>query len=173
MRNLDHLKLKGWKRKEITHALKVLKKAEEKKHPALKTLEMLSFWINLFVIVIASILFAALSTSMVYLTEYLGYGITALVALVIGSLFISTFDHLDKIEMHHHIVTGIVIFIVAMASYVLASSATNRFITDIVEIQSRTYNPWLLGLCYTIFFLIPYTYHIWHDNYIKQKTSHP
>lgn len=169
MRNLDHLKLKGWKAKEINHAKKILKKAEKKKHPALKTLEMISFWINLFVIAIASIIFAVLSTYMVYFTGYLGYGVTAIVALIVGTLFISTFDHLDKIETHHHIITIIVIFSTTMISYFFSSSIANKFIT----IQSKTYNPWALALCYTIFFLIPYLYHIWHDNYINKKTRHP
>jgi hypothetical protein len=169
MKDLHHLKVKGWKAHEIKHAQKILKHAEENKHPKIVFLEKISFWFNLAIILIASVLFASLSTSMVYLTEYVGYALTAFIAIIIGTLFTSTFDHLDALEMHHHIWTIATIAVVSTLAYALSSSITKVFITSKYEIHSATYSPWLLALTYTLFFLIPYVYHLWHDNYINSK----
>lgn len=166
---IDHLRMKGWKEHEIEHAIKIFKEAEEKKHPYIKILEKYSFWMNLFFIAIATIFFAALSTALMYLLGYFGYALTGLIALIIGALFTSTFEHLDKLEKYHHITTSITITIISLASYIFSSSITNRFVTETIKIESAAYSPWLLGIVYSIFFLIPYMYHIWHDNYINKK----
>lgn len=167
----DLLRMKGWKENEIEHALKILKEAEEKKHPKLKMLEKASFWLNLGIVIIASIIFAIVSTGFVYVTEYIGYAFTGIVALIIGTLFTSTFDHLDKLEKYHHIATVMIIATTTLITHVIASSITHVFITDKIQIISRTYNPWFLAITYTVFFLVPYIYHIWHDNYIKKREA--
>ena len=49
------LHVKGWSKKEIKHAEKIIKKAEKKKHPHMKKLENSLYWFTLIIGIIGSV----------------------------------------------------------------------------------------------------------------------
>ncbi len=148
------LRAKGWTDEEIAQAEESLKRAEERKHPALSWLEKAVFWGLLFLTVVGIFtvslvlvpLLVVLDTAMLAL-------ILALLGICLGSLFAIIIPDIEWVERKHHALNILVIAAVAVINV--------RFIvTSVDRLSGAAHNPWILGAVFAVALLAPYLFHL-------------
>jgi hypothetical protein len=149
------LHLKGWSKHELDHAEKVFKKAEESKHPHMRSLESSLFWFTLIIGILGTIALSILLIP-VYVagTGAWAYIITALFGLLLGSVIVMLTRKLHWLEHHHHLFMSLFIPFLAMFNFFIVVTRVNGF-----NLRMGLHNlqdPLLAGLSYFIGFIIPY-----------------
>ena len=146
------LRAKGWSEAEIKHAQKVLVRAEKKKHPVYKFLEIAVFWALLFLTAIGIFLTSIVITPLLLvLPQWLIITILVILGLCLGSLFAILIPDIEWLERKHHIFN--VIFLAALAVFNIW--LITRVLADIPRA-----NPFILGGAFALALLTPYLFHL-------------
>ncbi len=149
-----HLRKKGWSEEEIAHATGILRKAEAKKHPSLKKLDKLVFWLMLFLVLLGIYLMTTFLLPMLIIIP--SDGILLLIALLgaaLGVLFVSSSFALEH-QWHHHVLNIITIPLITIIGFV---AVTNKATTLSQEIARPViHNAYLVGVVFSACFLLPY-----------------
>ncbi|MBI3026906.1 hypothetical protein HYY70_02235 [Candidatus Woesearchaeota archaeon] len=152
---IKRLEKRGWNKKEINKALKIIKKAKQSKTKEGLFLEKRVYWILLAVIITANYsISVALMPILATLKGGIIYAIIIGLGLVFGLLFelvIRSIEHLNK---RHHIILAILIPLIAFTNILVISSVSND-ISQILELKV-VQNNFLVGFVYSIFFVLPY-----------------
>ena len=156
--NPKKLRLKGWSDEDIQHAIEILERAEEKKHPAHFFLDKIVFIIALLLAVMGN-LFIAVRVIPLLMTlndAYLSL-ILILIGFAFGSLFALLIHDIEKLSFGHHLIASIVMPLTAVITMFLIVQITN----GLSSIEGFQYhNPWLTGIIYAIAFLIQYVVYL-------------
>lgn len=155
MLNINKLKAKGWSDYEIHHALEILTQAEQEKHPRIKRLDENLFWFFIVIAILGNLAFSiALIPFLISFQTVFTYIITAFTGFVFGTLCTTLFRSIERIERRHHILYSVIIIIAGKVNFVLMTLQSNAM----VEAWSlgNLHNPYILGICYLIFFFLPY-----------------
>lgn len=152
--NPKKLKLKGWTDEDIQHAIKVLEKAEKKKHPATFFLDKMVFIIALLLAVMGNIFIAVrIIPLLVTLNDTFINIILILLGFSFGSLFALLIHDIEKLSFGHHLIASIIMPLTAIFTMFMIVDITNGL--TVIE-GFKYHNPWITGIIYAISFLIPY-----------------
>jgi hypothetical protein len=149
------LHLKGWSKKEIDHAERIFKKAENNKHPHMKKLEDSLYWFTLIIGILGTVTLSLLLIP-IFMIGGAGwsYFLTGLFGLLLGLLIVMLVSGLHWLDRHHHIFMSLVIPVVALFNFFIVVTRVNAFNR---AVGMPGYNdPLLTGLVYFVFFTLPY-----------------
>ncbi len=150
----DKLKTKGWSAKEIKHAHRVLKRADKKKHPAYKFLEVAVFWALLFITVLGMFLISlVIMPLLLVLPLGLLILILAIFGLCLGSLFAILIPDIEWLEKKHHAFNIIILAALAVLNVWL-------IVTKVDAIAGSEHPGLLLGAIFALALLLPYIFHL-------------
>ena len=157
----NYLLEKGWKRKDIESAIKIIRHAKKHKHPKIKLLDKAVYWISLAVAIAGNFIISiALMPFLIALSGFSLFLFIIALGLSFGLLFELLVRGIENLEAKHHLFLGIIIPIVALANFVIISDNLKKFI----GIESPQ-DPLIVGAIYSISFILPYiTYHIFLKN---------
>ena len=157
----NYLLEKGWKRKDIESAIKIIRHAKEHKHPKIKLLDKAVYWISLAVAIAGNFIISiALMPFLLALSGFRLFLFVIALGASFGLLFELLVRGIENLEAKHHLFLAITIPIVALANFVIISDNLKKFI----GIESPQ-DPFIVGAVYSTAFILPYiTYHIFLKN---------
>ena len=155
---------KGWKRKDIESAIKIIRHAKKHKHPKIKLLDKAVYWISLAVAIAGNFIISiALMPFLLALNGFHLFLFIIALGASFGLLFELLVRGIEGLEAKHHLFLGIIIPIVALVSFVIISDNLKR----LIGVESP-HDPIIVGAVYGTSFILPYiTYHI----FLKQQNS--
>ncbi|HLD04981.1 MAG TPA: hypothetical protein VJG90_04660 [Candidatus Nanoarchaeia archaeon] len=147
---------KGWTKTEIQNTLRILKKAEEKKHPTLLLLENNLFWIALMKSFIAN-LFATIITIplILYFEGRTLYVILAILGLSFGIILHSVAKQIENLQTKHHATVFLFFPITLIIKFRIILHISEQF-AHYLQLPTPQH-PILIMLAYTLPYLCPYT----------------
>lgn len=153
---------KGWAKKDISKAIKIIEKARQSKHPKIKLLDKAVYWVSLLVAIAGNFIISiALIPFLLVLNSLQLYGIIAIIGLSFGLLFELLIRRIENLEAKHHIFLGIAIPLLAIANFIIVSNNMKL----LVGVESRQ-NPVIAGSLYAIAFILPY---ILYQAFLKNR----
>jgi len=157
----NYLLEKGWKRKDIESAIKIIRHAKKHKHPKIKLLDKAIYWISLAVAIAGNFIISiALMPFLLVLSGFSLFLFVIALGLSFGLLFELLVRGIENLEVKHHLFLGITIPVVALASFVIISDNLKK----LIGIESP-HDPIIVGAVYGISFILPYiSYHIFLKN---------
>ena len=143
---------KGWSKKDINKTVKIIEKAKSNKHPKIKLLDKLIYWISLTVVIAGNFIIAiSLIPELLVLKGMQLYLVIITLGSSFGLLFELLIRTIEHLKAKHHIFLGIIIPILAIINFIIVST-TLKELTGIENPQ----NPMLIGVIYSISFILPY-----------------
>lgn len=158
------LRKKGWEKKHIHRAIRIIGEADAKKHPSIKKMDAHICWILLVVIAIANFVISiALLPSVMALRGIFLYVVIIIVALIFGLAFELVIRSIEHLEHKHHVALGIIIpAIAAINVFFMATMADDvKISTGFGNAQS----PFLISTVYAVAFVVPF---IWNKFILKK-----
>ena len=150
-----HLLKKGWKKRDIDKAIKLISHAKKHKHPKIKLLDKAVYWISLAVAVAGNFIIAvALVPFLLALSGLRLFLFVIILSLSFGLLFELLVRGIENLEAKHHILLGVAIPLIAAMNFVLVSNNLRKLIG--IDIP---HNPVIIGAIYSIAFILPYIYY--------------
>ena len=150
-----HLLKKGWKKRDIDKAIKLISHAKKHKHPKIKLLDKAVYWISLAVAVAGNFIIAvALVPFLLALSGLRLFLFVIILSLSFGLLFELLVRGIENLEAKHHILLGVAIPLIAAMNFVLVSNNLRK----LIGIDSP-HNPVIIGAIYSIAFILPYIYY--------------
>lgn len=147
-----YLSEKGWKRRDIESAIKIIRHAKKHKHPKIKLLDKAVYWISLAVAIAGNFIISiALMPFLLALSGFRLFLFIITLGVSFGLLFELLVRGIEGLEAKHHLFLGITIPIVALANFVIISDNLKKFI----GIESP-HDPTIAGAVYGISFILPY-----------------
>lgn len=156
----EKLKKKGWTKKEIDKTLKIINRAKENKHPAIKFLDKTVYWIALVVAIIGNFIISiALIPFLLALKPFQLYLTIITIGIAIGLLFELLIRSITHLEAEHHLFFGFYIPIIAIINVFIITIIANN-LEDVLMIEN-VHNPLVVSVVYGVAFIIPYAvYHL-------------
>lgn len=160
MKIRDTLKKRGWTEKEIDKTLKIIREARKNKHPVIKFLDKIVYWIALVITIIGNfIISVALIPFLLTLNSFQLYLIIITVGIAFGLLFELLIRSITHLETKHHLFYGFIIPIIAIINVFLITNVANYF--EKIFLIKNIYNPLIVSIVYAIAFILPYAiYHL-------------
>lgn len=156
-----HLLEKGWKRKDIESAVRIIRHAKKHKHPKIKLLDKAVYWISLAVAITGNFIISlALIPFLLALSGFSLFLFIIALGISFGLLFELLVRGIENLEAKHHLFLGIVIPIVALLNFVIISDNLKK----LIGVESP-HDPVIVGAVYSVSFILPYiTYHVFLRN---------
>tara|TARA_Y100000031_G_C8243653_1_gene396954 strand:- start:2771 stop:3304 length:534 start_codon:yes stop_codon:yes gene_type:complete len=152
----EHLLRKGWNSDEATRALRSFEHAETVKHPALKFLDKIIYWVLILIAVVGNLVLSIFLVPFILFIQHPAlYAIAAILGLSFGALFTVVIKDMDHLHMGHHVLTIFIVPITAFVNFFLVVAAMSRFAIAIPGMAHQ--NPGLVSFIYSVGFLLPYT----------------
>ena len=151
------LKKKGWRKHHIAKTIHILKKAEEKKHPHVKILDKMLFWLVLFLIMLGNVI---ILTALLPVIIEMPQTFSLVIFVVIGFAFGSLIDNIIKdmeLTKKHYFSAGLLIALMASLSMFLVLTFA-RYVLKEVGILIKI-NPLLTIFIYIIAFTLPHIFY--------------
>ena len=153
---------KGWKRKDIESAIRIIRHAKRHKHPKIKLLDKAVYWISLAVAIAGNfIISVALMPFLLALSGYRLFLFIIALGASFGLLFELLVRGIENLEAKHHLFLAITIPIVALANFVIISDNLKK----LIGVESPQ-DPIIVGAVYSIAFILPY---VSYQVFIKGK----
>jgi hypothetical protein len=147
--NEKNLREKGWKKRDIKKALKII--SETKKHPKIILFDKLIYWISLVFAVLANFIVAiSLIPELIVLRGMVLYTVVATLGISFGLLFELLIRSMEHMKTKHHILLGILIPALAVINFIIVTDNMGRFGFE------NSQNPAIIGVLYTLSFILPY-----------------
>jgi len=148
------LKAKGWTEKEITHAKRVVTRAEQRKHPAYSFLEVAVYWGLLFLTTVGIFFVSIVIVPLLFLyPDSFIFVVLLVLGLCLGSLFTLLIKDVEWLAPRHHAFNLAVLALVAILNILLITSQFSSLVGD-------EHRPWLLSLSFAVAILAPYSFHL-------------
>jgi hypothetical protein len=144
------MEVRGWSQAERAHAAQIFERAEDAKHPQVKTIEYLQFLLLLLIIFFGNLCFAALAMPiMLFGSLSLGVVLMFILGICTGMLFVHALRSLKVRRLHH---------LIGFAFVVAFSFAANTFIIQLLNARFVffAYSAIFLSLPFVIGMIIPY-----------------
>ena len=149
------LEQKGWSKKDISRAVRIIEQAKANKHPKIKILDKLVFWISLAIAIIGNFI---ISISLIPVLLALGnlplYAVLITLGAAFGLLFDLLIRTIEHLEAKHHLFLGIIMPIIAIITVIIIVAFSNN-LEKTINIENP-HNPLLAGIAYAIAFMLPY-----------------
>tara|TARA_Y100000310_G_scaffold255534_1_gene263016 strand:+ start:8302 stop:8793 length:492 start_codon:yes stop_codon:yes gene_type:complete len=157
-----HLIEKGWEKRDINKAIKIIDKAKKTKHPKIKILDKAVYWFSLIVAIIGNfIISVALIPFLLALSGMQLFLFIIILGLSFGLLFELLVRGIENLETKHHLFLGIIIPILAIINFIVISNNIKTFI----GLESPQ-DPIIVGSVYAIAFILPY---ISYQIFLKER----
>ncbi len=148
---------KGWTKREIQEAVRILKKAEEKKHPIHKLVENNLLGVALLKAFIANLF--ATTVAIPFILSFQGrtlYVFLAMLGLSFGMVLHSVLKQVENLETRHHTLAFIFLAITILIQFQIGLHLARQLVhyLQLNPIQ----DPWFITLSYLIPYLCPYLY---------------
>lgn len=156
MHNLiKRLKKRGWNKKEITKAVKIIKNAKQNKPTDIKFIHKRVYWILLVIIAVANFAISvALLPLLVALEGMFLYFMLIILGITFGLLFEIVIRSIEHLEKKHHIFLAILIPVAALVNIFIVSRISNN-LARMLNLATL-HNPLFIALVYAISFVMPY-----------------
>ncbi|MBI2134800.1 hypothetical protein HYU09_02335 [Candidatus Woesearchaeota archaeon] len=149
------LERKGWSKKEIIRASRIIEHAKANRHPRIKILDKLVFWISLLIAIIGNFIISiSLIPILLALNNLPLYLVLITLGISFGLLFELVIRTIEHLEAKHHIFLGIMVPITAVINVVIIVAFSNN-LEKAINIQNP-HNPLLVGVVYALAFILPY-----------------
>ena len=108
MKSLEkRLAEKGWAKKDIAKAIKLIEKAKQNKHPKIKLLDKAVYWLSLLIAIIGNLVISvALVPFLLVLSSFQLYAILIVIGISFGLLFELLLRKIENLAARHHIFLG-------------------------------------------------------------------
>lgn len=147
--------LKGWSREELERAERIMKKAEDNKHPSIRKVEDSLYWFTLAIGIIGTVLLSLILIPILIVNNNAwSYILTAVFGFLLGAIIIIIVKDLHWLGRHHHLSISLIIPIIALFNFFIVVNKVNLLVYGIGF--PNYHNPILLGVIYFVSFLIPY-----------------
>ncbi len=147
-----YLSEKGWKRKDIESAIKIIRHAKKHKHPKIKLLDKAVYWISLAVAIAGNFIMSiALMPFLLALSGFRLFLFIIALGISFGLLFELLVRGIENLEAKHHIFLGIIIPVIATMNFIMVSNNLKK----LIGIESQQ-DPAIVGAVYSIAFILPY-----------------
>lgn len=148
------LKKKGWKKHHIAKTIHILKKAEEKKHPHVKILDKILFWLVLFLIMLGNvIILIALLPVIIEIPQTFSLVIFVVIGFAFGSLIDNIIKDMELTKKHYFSAGLLIVLMATLSMFLVLTFA--RYVLKEVGILIRI-NPLLTIFIYIIAFTLPH-----------------
>jgi len=151
-----HQKLvkKGWDSRYIKKTLHILKNSHKYKHPHIKKLDKMMYWIFIIVMIITNIIvFLGIIPILIEAPNWLSYISIGVLGLCLGGFIDYVLRHID-IDHRHYISALIILPIIGMVSLIIILNFTKEIIQEIGFYI--TINPVLLLTIFILSYCIPH-----------------
>ena len=154
------LEQKSWTKKEIDKTFKIIKKAKKNKHPAIKFLDKIVYWIALIVAIIGNFIISIVLIPFLFaLRPFNLYLIVITIGISFGLLFELLIRSINHLKTHHHLFFGFIIPAIAIVNIFIITNISNK-VKEIIPV-ANSQNPFVVSVVYSIAFIIPYfVYHV-------------
>lgn len=166
MRDLAyHLKEKGWTKKEIVKAMRIIEDAKKNKSKPIIFLDKVVYWFALILAIVGNLfLSVVLIPFLMVLNSVQSYFFIITISFSFGFLFSSILKDIDGLDKRHHVIAGIFIPCLALINvYVMVDLA--NYIDEALGITVFHHNPIIVSIVYALFFVIPYLLNLLLGNY--------
>ena len=165
MRSLERsLAAKGWAKKDIAKAIKIIDHAKKNKHPKIKLLDRAIYWLSLLIAIIGNLIISiALVPFLLEPNNARLYMIIIILGISFGLLFELLVRKIEYLNAKHHIFLGTAIPVLAILNFAVILNKMESFI----EISAKQ-NPLAIGAIYSISFMFPY---IIYQFFLKNSTK--
>lgn len=148
------------KKKDIEHKIKIIqeerKKERERKKKNIIFLDKIVYWIALFVAIIGNMLIAiSLIPFLLTLSRVLLYLVLVIMGLAFGLFFEIVVRDIENLEKKKHIIISILVPSIAVISFFIITIVANN-LKMLLGIKVVANEPLLVGVTYTIAFILPY-----------------
>ena len=143
---------KGWKRKDIESAIKIIRHAKKHKHPKIKLLDKAVYWISLVVAIAGNFVISiALMPFLLALSGLRLFLFITILGVSFGLLFELLVRGIENLEAKHHIFLGIIIPVITAINFIMVSNNLKK----LIGVESPQ-DPIIVGAVYSISFILPY-----------------
>lgn len=156
----DRLKKKGWTKKEIDKTIKIIDKAKKNKHPHIKILDKIVFWIGLIIAILGNFIIAvALIPLLLGLSSFTLYLLIITLGVCVGLLFELLVRSMTHLEKKHHLFFGSLIPVIAIINIFIIAGMANFINRSLLLFNQQ--NSFLVAIVYAIAFIAPFCiYHL-------------
>ena len=156
MQNLiKRLEKRGWNKKDITKAVRIIQNAKQNKNKDTKFLDKRIYWILLVIIVVANFAISiALVPVLMTLKGFNLYFVIIILGLVFGLLFELVIRSIEHLEKKHHIFLVIFIPLIALVNILIISKIANNLM--LILSITNAQKPIIIALIYAASFVLPY-----------------
>jgi len=147
-----HLVEKGWKKRDINKATKIIERAKKNKHSKIKLLDKSVYWFSLVITIIGNFIISV--TLIPFILALRGaslYLIVITLGLAFGLLFELLIRTIENLETKHHLFLGIIIPLITLINFIIISNNIKK----LIGIESPQ-NLLIVGSVYAIAFILPY-----------------
>ena len=156
MHNLEtRLLRKGWNKKDLDKAIKIIKSAKKNKEPHTVFLEKKIYWVLLIVIVTANFAISiGLLPLLIVLHDYILYSVILMIGVMFGLVFELVIRSIEHLEKKHHLFLAFLIPASALISAFIISKISNDVVSKLGI--SNYHAPIVIALVYALSFVAPY-----------------
>jgi hypothetical protein len=153
----ERLKKKGWTKREIDKTLKIVEKAKKNKHPTIKFLDSLVYWIALIAAIVGNFIISlSLIPFLLFLNPLQLYAVVVTIGIAFGLLFELLIRSITYLKTGHHLFFGFLIPIIAIINFFIVT-----IVADYLFLGRSTHNPFIVAVVYAAAFIAPYaSYHL-------------
>jgi hypothetical protein len=150
------LEEKGWETEDIERAINIMESDTDHKAGTRSDVGKILYWMALILVIIGNLLLSVvLVPFLLVLSSWLLYVMVGCVALVWGLLFSIIINDIEELDVQHHIIAGIFIPFIAIFNVYMMVNLSNS-VKKILQISQIQQSPWLVGIVYVAFFMLPY-----------------
>jgi len=147
---------KGWKKKDISHAIKIIEKARLRKHPHVKFMDQAAIWFSWLTAILGNLIISiSLIPFLLALNNFSLYLVIITLGISFGLLFELLIRTVWNLEKKHHILLMTIVPLIASINLILIVLFSNR-LEEIMSIQNPQ-NPFITAIVYAVSFMLPYT----------------
>ncbi len=152
------LRKKGWQKEHIHKAVELINNAKQNRHPGIKLMDSLVYWILLLLIVLGNFTISiGLLPLLLALQGIFLYPIIAAAAIVFGLLFELVIRSIEHLEMKHHFFLALVIPFIAVINFLVMAQFAREAQISLGLAERHDYIS--LSIAYTAAFVLPYIYY--------------
>ncbi len=154
----DIIERMPWTEVEKQIGLKIVRDAEREKSRGLRLLDEFTYWLFLFLIVIGNVIVAImLIPFLVIMVSWQVYLAVVVVGVLFGALLLYLLHALSGLHHESRIYWWLFIPVLAIINISVTARLSNAFAVAI-NVPSGVHNPWLVGVTYVVFFMLPYVW---------------
>ena len=162
----EELRKKGWKEKDIKETEKIIMRRHlHDKSRTTVYFNRVIYWMAILVIIASNFIVSLVLVPFLLVLDKISLDIfVIIIGIGIGLIYNFLLLDLEHIEKKHHILSTIIIPIIALFNISLMVKVGDS-INDLLQISNVRENPWVVSIIYVTAFLIPFLYSLIRKKY--------